>query len=55
MTFAFFNNFGINWYFNRYMKYMVDIGVESFKDPLRSPKPGDSDFFVWMNRIVVVF
>ena len=48
-------NFGINWYFNRYMKYMVDIGVEGFKDPLRSPKPGNSKFFVWMNRIVVVF
>ena len=43
--------FGANWYMNRYVRYLFDLGLERFKDPLRSPKSGDSSFFVFLNRL----
>ena len=46
---------GANWYMNRYVRYLFDLGLERFKDPLRSPKPGDSSFFVFLNRIQLLF
>ena len=47
--------FGPNWYLNRFVRYMLDFGVERFKDPLRTPKPGDNNFFVVLTRIQVAF
>ena len=47
--------FGPNWYMNRFMKYNLDLGFERYKDPLRSPKPGDNNFFVILNRIQFAF
>lgn len=47
--------FGPNWYMNRYVRYMLDLGLERFKDPARSPKPGDQNFFVVLSRIQVAF
>ena len=47
--------FGPNWYFNRYVRYMLDLGFERFKDPARSPKPGDQNFFVVLSRVQVAF
>ena len=47
--------FGPNWYLNRYVRYMLDLGFERFKDPARSPKPGDQNFFVVLSRIQVAF
>ncbi|MEK6288775.1 MAG: porin [Acidobacteriota bacterium] len=47
--------FGPNWYMNRYVRYMLDIGFERFKDPARSPKPGDRNFFVVLSRVQVAF
>jgi phosphate-selective porin OprO and OprP len=47
--------FGSNWYLNRYVKYVVDLGFERFKDTVRSPTPGDRNYFVVLNRIQIVF
>ena len=47
--------FGPNWYLNRFVKYVLDVGIERYKDPSRSPKPGDRNFFVVLSRIQVAF
>jgi phosphate-selective porin len=47
--------FGPNLYLNRFVRYMLDFGFERFKDPLRSPRPGDNNFFVVLSRIQVAF
>jgi len=47
--------FGPNWYLNRFVKYLLDVGVERYKDPVRSPKPGDRNFFVVLSRIQIAF
>lgn len=47
--------FGPNWYLNRFVKYLLDVGVERYKDPTRSPKPGDRNFFVVLSRIQIAF
>jgi phosphate-selective porin OprO/OprP len=47
--------FGPNWYLNRHVRYVLDLGFERFKDPLRSPSPGDANFFVVLSRIQVTF
>jgi phosphate-selective porin OprO/OprP len=47
--------FGPNWYMNRYVRYMLDLGFERFKDPARSPKLGDQNFFVVLSRIQLAF
>ena len=47
--------FGPNWYMNRFVKYNLDLGFERYKDPLRSPKPGDKNFFVILSRIQFAF
>lgn len=47
--------FGTNWYMNRFVRYMLDLGFERFKDPVRSPKPGDKNFFVVLSRVQVSF
>lgn len=47
--------FGPNWYLNRYVRYMLDMGFERFKDPVRSPRPGDNTFFVVLSRVQVAF
>ena len=47
--------FGPNWYMNRFVKYVLDLGFERYKDPLRSPNPGDKNYFVVLSRIQVAF
>lgn len=47
--------FGPNWYLNRFVRYMVDLGFERFKDPARSPNPGDKNFFVVLSRVQFAF
>ncbi|HJQ68661.1 MAG TPA: porin [Blastocatellia bacterium] len=47
--------FGPNWYLNRFVRYMLDFGIERFKDPVRTPKPGDRNFFVVLSRFQVAF
>jgi phosphate-selective porin OprO and OprP len=47
--------FGPNWYPNRFVKYLLDVGWERFKDPVRSPKPGDKNYFVVLSRIQIAF
>jgi phosphate-selective porin len=47
--------FGPNWYPNRFLKYLLDFGFERFKDPVRSPKPGDKNYFVVLSRIQIAF
>jgi phosphate-selective porin OprO/OprP len=46
---------GGNWYMTRFLKHMLDFGFERFQDPLRSPKPGDKNFFVILSRLQVTF
>ena len=47
--------FGVNWYMNRFITHMVDFGFERFKDRLRTPRPGDDNFFVVLSRLQVTF
>lgn len=47
--------FGPNWYLNRFIRYTLDFGIERFSDPLRTPRPGDSNFMVVLSRIQVAF
>jgi len=47
--------FGPNWYLNRYVKYLLDLGFERYNDRLRSPNPSDRNYFVILSRIQVVF
>jgi phosphate-selective porin OprO and OprP len=47
--------FGPNWYMNRFVRYVLDLGFERFKDPLRAPSPGDRNYFVVLSRIQVAF
>jgi phosphate-selective porin len=47
--------FGPNWYLNRYVRYMLDLGFERFKDPARSPRPGNNNFFVILSRVQLAF
>jgi len=47
--------FGVNWYMNRFISHMVDFGFERFKDRLRTPRPGDGNFFVLLSRLQVTF
>jgi phosphate-selective porin OprO/OprP len=47
--------FGANWYLNRFIRYLLDLGFERYRDPLRSPKPGDKNYFVTLSRFQFVF
>ncbi|HVG18805.1 MAG TPA: porin [Blastocatellia bacterium] len=47
--------FGTNWYMNRFIKYVLDLGFERFHDPVRSPNPGDRNYFVVLSRIQLAF
>ena len=47
--------FGTNWYMNRYVRYVLDLGIERFKDPARTPKLCDNNLFVVLSRIQVAF
>jgi phosphate-selective porin OprO and OprP len=47
--------FGPNWYLNRFVRYVLDLGLERFKDPIRSPRPGERNFFVVLSRVQVAF
>jgi phosphate-selective porin OprO/OprP len=47
--------FGPNWYLNRFVRYMLDLGYERFGDPLRAPRIGDRGFFVVLSRVQVAF
>lgn len=46
---------GTNWYLNRYVRYLFDLGIERFNDPLRSPRPTDRNYLVVLSRIQLVF
>jgi phosphate-selective porin OprO and OprP len=47
--------FGPNWYMNRFVRYLLDFGIERFKNPLQAPRPGDRNFFVVLSRIQFAF
>ena len=47
--------FGANWYLNSFVKYQLDFGFERFKDPLRTPNPGDRNFFAMLSRVQLTF
>jgi phosphate-selective porin OprO/OprP len=47
--------FGPNWYLNRFVRFMLDFGVERYKDPARVPKPGSNNFFAVLSRVQVAF
>lgn len=46
---------GVNWYLNRFVRYMFDVGLERYKDPRRAPRPGDQNFVVIQNRVQIAF
>jgi phosphate-selective porin OprO and OprP len=45
--------FGTNWYMNKFVRYMLDIGIERFRDQLRAPKPGDKNFLTVLSRVQI--
>src|SRR6185295_13851907 len=47
--------FGVNWYLNRYVRHLFDVGIERFGDPVRRPKPGVNNFYVLLSRIQISF
>ncbi|MCI0490548.1 MAG: hypothetical protein L0229_28480 [Blastocatellia bacterium] len=47
--------FGTNWYLNSFVKHQLDLGFERFKDPLRTPNPGDRGFFAVLSRVQLTF
>jgi phosphate-selective porin OprO/OprP len=47
--------FGTNWYLNRFVRYVLDLGIERFKDPARTPKLGENNLFVVLSRIQLAF
>ena len=47
--------FGPNWYPNRFLRYMLDLGFERFKDPARTPKPEGRNYFVILSRVQFAF
>ena len=47
--------FGPNWYLNRFVRYMLDFGIERYRDPARTPRPGSNNFFVVQSRVQVAF
>jgi phosphate-selective porin OprO/OprP len=47
--------FGPNWYLNRFVRYVLDLGVERFGDPARTPRPGDRHYFVVLSRVQLAF
>jgi phosphate-selective porin OprO/OprP len=46
---------GVNWYLNRYFKYVVDLNFERFKNPNLTPNPGDQNFFTVLTRLQIQF
>jgi phosphate-selective porin OprO and OprP len=47
--------FGPNWYLNRFVRYMLDFGIERYRDPTRTPRPGSNNFFVVLSRVQLAF
>ena len=47
--------FGVNWYLNRYVRHLFDVGIERFGDPVRRPRPGANNFYAVLSRIQVSF
>ncbi len=47
--------FGANWYLNNFVRYVLDFGLERYRNPLLTPKPGDRNFFVILSRIQVAW
>lgn len=45
---------GVNWHLNKFVRYVLDFGVERFQDPVRRPNPADRNFFVVLSRIQVM-
>jgi phosphate-selective porin OprO/OprP len=47
--------FGANWYPNRFVRYLLDFGFERYQDPVRTPRPGDKNYFVVLSRVQLAF
>jgi phosphate-selective porin OprO/OprP len=47
--------FGFNWYLNRHVRHLLDVGIERFGDPARRPNLNKNNFFVVLNRFQVSF
>lgn len=46
---------GVNWYLNNDVRYVLDLGLERYRNPLLTPKPGDHNSFVVLSRIQVAW
>ena len=46
---------GVNWWLTKFVRYQSNIMLERFKDPLRTPTPGDQDHLGYLSRIQVIF
>lgn len=47
--------FGVNWWLTKFVRYQSNFILERFKDPFRTPSPGDRDSFSYLSRVQVIF
>ena len=47
--------FGINWWLTKFVRYQSNFILERFKDPFRTPSPGERDSFSYLSRVQVIF
>ncbi len=46
---------GVNWYLNNFVRYVLDLGFEHYRNAALTPKPGDHNFFVVLSRMQVAW
>ena len=47
--------FGVNWWLTKFVRYQSNFILERFRDPFRTPSPGDRDSFSYLHRVQVIF
>ncbi len=47
--------FGVNWWLTKFVRYQSNFIFEQFKDPARTPDPGDTSHFSYLSRMQVIF
>ena len=47
--------FGVNWWLTKFVRYQSNFAFERFKDPARTPTPGENGHFAYLSRMQVIF
>ena len=54
-AFTFGGTLEVNWWLTKFVRYQSNFILERFKDPFRTPSPGDRDSFSYLSRVQVIF